>query len=284
MLKGEITVTDPRFTVPIFETDFYTKSKIVRDTLRDYQQLTDLLPFNYSLGSGPTYSARSSGQIESEVKTFFLQSPARVLRYSLLAFDQSGEILGYRLSGLASWKRGFKSEGVIFTRSRVKGVSTVIESAHLDLLQRFANQYIKLPGGKLIWELMKANEIFLHALRQQYNKTQDPEILQELERKYLEVRRWRAQYGPGGKFGFDERGIREIFPQTSPQTGLTEKADIGTISNIHLERNFTGIYEPVEIERIDPEVAISLRERNLLFFREFINTDSGSSQAPEAPM
>jgi hypothetical protein len=217
----------------------------IREDLEGYQKLCESFPSKYSIGFGPTYQAQSSGGIDLDVRTVLLKDNGTVLNYALIAADNKGQVVGTRFSELILYRGLFTSEGYIHTSLRGKGVSTVIDSAHVDLLQRLATQYNK-PIECIISD----------------TNTNKQSTSEE------EKNRWRAQYSPGGKFGVSPKGIIAFRPQILSLTGEPEEEDIESIESIHLQRVIGHKHEPGEVKRVPPGEKPNLHQRNLPWFQQ----------------
>lgn len=249
-----------------FEIDFPSKYSELLRTLKGYQQSEGLLPTRFHIGFGPTYHTRSSGQIDNTIKVIFVKDGNVIIRYSLVAMDREGKVIGYRRSSLSEEKDRYVSVGYIYTGIRAKGISTVIDSAHADFLQRLTTQYNK----PIIWEIFNDNAMKLGVLEEQLQNDQTPELSNQISEKRVEQARWQSQYGTTGRFGIGKNKERIFNPQISRLTREVMKEDVELIENIFLGRKSGNPYEAVEIERIEKNEQPLIYQKNLTFFRQLI--------------
>ncbi|MFA6004882.1 MAG: hypothetical protein WC775_00150 [Patescibacteria group bacterium] len=262
MLDTEL-VTEPH-TGPEqlkFEPDYQAKSLELSSALTGYQQSESMQPTEYKIGFGPTYHARSSGGIDCTVRVVFLKDTHNVLRFSLIALDPSGTEIGHNISSIEVENGRQTVMGGVYTGVRGKGISTVIESAYVDFLQRLVNQ----QGTPITWEVINDNYAQLQLLKDLYLQTPTEKLRLAIVEKEAEQERWRAQFAFNGKLGVAPDGKRTFSPPRSLLAALGKKENVETVDSIALSRNSQGLYQPSEVRRINSKNQKEVREAHLGF-------------------
>lgn len=161
-------------------------------------------------------------------------APENTQRIAFVAKNPENKIVGLRMAFLtkdpnSSMLSGDQlSKGMIVTRERGTGVSTVIDSALVEVLQGIMNEYgIENPTAKLTWEVKNKN---LENLERQ---RADGQLSEEEEKKLLsEQKRWASQYGNSAKFGLEESGhdpkvLKREFAKGEGKEELLQKINMG---------------------------------------------------------
>lgn len=150
------------------------------------------------------------------------------MTYFLIAQDEQGIPVGIKECFINKSDGGNELivKGSIESGQRNRGVSTSIELANLLYLQSESAKY----QAPYVLTMVNRNDQDLEAIEASYQENTNPVLAAEVARKKQENLRWHAVYGPRGKIGLNEQGIRKI-------EGSTEKivAD-GTVSMV--EKNF----------------------------------------------
>ena len=256
--------------------DFNEKMTGLKTRLDSYTKAQELLRQN-RIGFGPTYHARSSGQVDTTVRTIFLiGNEGKIERGEFIAFDKEGNIIGFETSSLFyNWdKKQYTNEGYIYTAVRGKGISTVLSSAYADFLQRLATQYKK----PIEWVIFNANAYALKELEKKNNEDPTLDNLVAVLEKRIEQDRWQAQYEPGRRFA------TAVKPETAEDANViflplilrrTDKPmieDVETIENIFLAQGKIGKkMVPVEIKRVIENEKPFLHTQNLMQFNTLMS-------------
>ena len=182
---------------------------------------TDLQLNNGQLFFGQDFKAKTSKGLDIIVKTVYCDRPVssaqdkfyKQQKIYFIATDNHGKLLGHRKQDLFFYhpsdehKFQLESLGTVATRFRDLGISTVIDTAHIAMMQKKVNSLGE--GAKLRWVLVNGNEDDLFQLRTPASKSlgleQEGLSMEEravlIEKKEAEQKRWQALYGLQGKFG-----------------------------------------------------------------------------------
>ncbi|MBI5151881.1 MAG: hypothetical protein HZA34_04985 [Candidatus Pacebacteria bacterium] len=212
---------------------------------------------------GPTYYAQSSGGVDVEIKTQFITFDSRVVAYALYARSTNGEIIGFRNSTFSEFWECF---GYIYAAVRGKGLSTALDSAHLDFLQRLSNEY-RQP---ITWIVLNANNAKMNDALDKAKRNPTNENLSLLQKAIAEQQRWQKMWGTQGKLEIPENGPKIIQAQISRRTSKIFVERVESIENIYMRRIDGGVHVPSEIERaLSPQEIEELRNKRI---REFLAT------------
>lgn len=191
---------------------------------------------------GPTYYIQSSGGVDLEIRTQFTTFHDQISAYALYACNTSGEIIGFRNSIFSEFWECF---GYIYTAVRGKGLSTALDSAHLDFLQRLANEYKQT----ITWIVINANNTKMNDLLKKAKSNPTNENLTLLQNAIEEQQRWQKVWGTLGKLEVPESGPKIIQAKISRRTKKVFDENVESIENIYMRRTESGMYTPSEIER-----------------------------------
>lgn len=180
-----------------------------------------------SVRFGPTYSVKTlKGESLSVSTVFFVEEGQDDFTrpYLLIAKNSEGEIVGIKTISVSDTVE-VVTEIDVLEEYRGKGISTAIELVFLDLMQKYANE----KQVDVNWEVTNTNLERLEKVREQYRSEIDSLQLADLKKLEMEQKRWRNNWGDGGKMGLTG-GKRVFSPNNSP-------TDLETIKSVELRRD-----------------------------------------------
>lgn len=166
------------------------------------------------LSKGPEYHAVSSGGVKLQINSILYNLDKERSRYLLIVRNSSGEIVGYRTMAMIKGGEEVLATGYVNTLVRGKGISTVIDSANLDLLKRFSEN-----TGKPVRFIINDS-----------NRTTGDETGSDSADETLERKRWKSVYGLNGAMQANSEG-EIVIPLRDHAKGL-EKDPIENINKI----------------------------------------------------
>ncbi len=179
--------------------------------LRDLEVLS-ALPEEY-VHKGPTFDVETKDGVKLKCENYILNLEqctdaglAHLVqnafvggeRAYLVAKDESGRVVGTRVSSLFHERRIARGKEGILVKSKIKivekgqGLAWPVEQSFQLFLQFYADTK-KMP---VIWKIENQNLEKLEEYREKIDV--DPEVIRSMEE---EQRRWQALYGEGGKLG-----------------------------------------------------------------------------------
>jgi len=169
---------------------------------------------------GPTYRVDTSKGAPLLVHTLNIKKPfAHPLvdktadqAWFFVATNECGEIVGYRITLFQRDKDRIQGDywyatGDVTTAERATGIAMPIELAHFDILKRIA----VLDWQPVVYQSEDGNLRQLKVLREQFQNKPTEELKRLIEERETEHERWLGLYGPQGRLGFDQRGMKEFI-------------------------------------------------------------------------
>ncbi|MBI4080817.1 MAG: hypothetical protein HY430_03560 [Candidatus Levybacteria bacterium] len=175
------------------------------DLLRDLRKAEDSVTF------GPIYKTATKTGENLEMATLIYPNPPHYAEcVTILAQNEAGKIVGQR-TALFSIEEPATAHGHIQVLERGKGIATVLELAHLDMLQRLANK----RGEAITYEVVSQNVDGLERAQAQAQAVHDGGLISAYPTDLInslteESQRWHSLWGPPpyGRLGFDHEGKR----------------------------------------------------------------------------
>jgi len=137
--------------------------------------------------------------------------------------EETGEIVGHMTNGIYGYPDSpnvLNASGEITVGKRGLGISTPLNLAFMDVLQRISDQ------GKIIkWWKSNDNLKTLKAYRKQYKNSSDPDEQKLLQLLEIEQQRWQSVYGASGTLGIEQYNELEGVRVFTPRTILSPKID-----------------------------------------------------------
>ena len=213
---------------------------------------------------GPTYQVNTSKGAPLSVFTVNIKKPfdyppagETVDRaWFFLAMNESGEIVGYRMTVFQRDKDEIQNDywyatGTVATAERATGIAMLIELAHFDILKRIA----VLDWQPVVYRVEDGNLEQLKALREQLQSKPTEELKRLIEERETEHKRWLDLYGPQGRLGFDQRGIKEFVRQDEDflyETPLDNLDIVRLDRTDEREMGLRGVYSLPQHTELDP--------------------------------
>jgi hypothetical protein len=188
---------DPSLKIP--ELKNTNETKFVEET-PDYAKaaLSDCADVEKALSKGsikfgPTYLGKTTKGVDVKILTPYYITHNSIRNYYCFAVSAEGKLLGHRSSCVRLFQDEAMVEGYIALRYKNLGIASIIEMAHIDLMQLLANSLGET--GKVTWQITNSNLTDLHALEKKSAG------LQVIDDKRIEQDRWQKLYGSGGTVG-----------------------------------------------------------------------------------
>lgn len=183
------------------------------DLLRDLRKAGDTVTF------GPIYKAATKTGENLEMTTLIYPNPPHYSEcISILAQNTAGEIVGQR-TALFAMEEPTVAHGHIEVLQRGRGIATVLELAHLDMLQRLANK----RGTPIAYEVVNKNVDALQHAQAIHNSGLANAYPTGLINSLIEEsQRWHSLWGspPYGRLGFDHEGKKVFSPSGEGYDGI----------------------------------------------------------------
>ena len=208
-------------------------SQSVQDVLFELQKLESSAVF------GPRYHMNTSGGQPIAVSLIFADEDLNDTSFRrslfLIACDASNAVVGIRRAWLHPSDDIIKATGRIDIDFGTKGVSTVIELVHADVMQREADA----SEIKVIEEALNVNEGDREFLKRLYfdNHALFKEMPQLLIEKDQEQERWQFQWGENGQLGYiPMSGYGNLVKVYSPSVDSPLSNNFAQLDDVHLRR------------------------------------------------
>ncbi|MFA6004885.1 MAG: hypothetical protein WC775_00165 [Patescibacteria group bacterium] len=245
-----------------FGPDYASSRAKLDQRLQEYEAAAAHYPGEYRIDFGPTYHAQSSGGIDCTVRAIMKMHGNDVAHYSLIATDPSGAVIGYRTATVTKKEHYYESSGFVFSGIRLKGISTVVDSAHVDFLRRLSTQL----GKPVEWAVDNRNNRDYVSFALQAVLSHDESLQREAAVREAEQDRWQTQYGRTGRFGIEGERSRFFEPHEKTDPFYPTEENVSAIGRVELKRTESGVFDPVQVARLNTSQKVETADGNFQFF------------------